>query len=308
MTGGAAGAAAPRLRKAVIPAAGFGTRFLPFTKAVPKELIPLVDRPVIQYVVEEALAAGIEEILIILSGGKEAIIRHFDSAGDLERRLEHDGKTALLDEVRSVGGNARIHYVYQRELNGLGGAVLEAEAFVGGEPFAVLLGDTVMTGSAAEPSVTAQLARIHGETGGSVIAVEEVPLEAVRKYGVIGGVETAPGTIRIDRMIEKPAPEEAPSRLAVAARYILPAEIFAALRETPRGKGGEIQLTDAIRRLIAAGSPFYGRRVEGRRHDIGNKLSFLKNTIEFGLARPEFHDELLGFMRQIVAKESPNQK
>ena len=296
------------IRKAVIPAAGFGTRFLPFTKAVPKELIPLVDRPVIQYVVEEALAAGIEEILIVLSGGKEAIIRHFDSAGDLERRLEHDGKTALLELVRSVGAGARLHYVYQRELNGLGGAVLEAASFVGDEPFAVLLGDTVMTGSAALPSVVGQLAGVHAETGGSVIAVEEVPAEAVRKYGVIGGTEFAPGVVRIDRMIEKPSPEEAPSRLAVAARYILPPEIFAALRETPRGKGGEIQLTDAIRRLIAAGAPFFGRRIEGRRHDIGAKLSFLKNTIEFGLSRPEFHDELLAFMRGIVDKESQSKK
>ena len=165
-----------------------------------------------------------------------------------------------------------------------------------------------MTGSAALPSVVGQLAGVHAETGGSVIAVEEVPAEAVRKYGVIGGTECAPGVVRIDRMIEKPSPEEAPSRLAVAARYILPPEIFAALRETPRGKGGEIQLTDAIRRLLAAGVPFYGRRIEGRRHDIGAKLSFLKNTIEFGLSRPEFHDELLAFMRGIVDKESQSKK
>jgi len=290
-----------RIRKAVIPAAGFGTRFLPFTKSVPKELIPVVDKPVIQYVVEEAVESGIEEILIILSEGKEAIRGHFSPAPALEQRLAETGKTALLDELRAIGSGAKISYVYQYELNGLGGAVLLAEEFAAGEDFAVLLGDTILS-STTELPVTGQLMMLHDRYDAAVIAVEEVPAELVSRYGIIGGKELEPGVLEISTMIEKPAVAEAPSRLAVASRYVLPYGIFEALKKTPRGKGNEVQLTDAIRSLLGV-ERFVGGRIEGKRHDIGDKLSFLENTVEFALKRPEFRERFLNYLKETVKKE-----
>ena len=290
-----------KIRKAVIPAAGFGTRFLPFTKSVPKELIPVVDKPVIQYVVEEAVDSGIEEILIILSEGKEAIRDHFSPAPALEQRLAETKKTALLEELRAIGSGAKISYVYQYELNGLGGAVLLAEEFAAGESFAVLLGDTILSSTTDLP-VTGQLMKLHDRYGASVIAVEEVPAELVSRYGIIGGKELEPGVLEIATMIEKPAVAEAPSRLAVASRYILPHGIFAALKKTPRGKGNEVQLTDAIRSLLGV-ERFVGGRIAGRRHDIGDKLSFLENTVEFALKRPEFRAKFLNYLKETVKKE-----
>ena len=292
---------ARQVRKAVIPAAGFGTRFLPFTKSVPKELIPVVDKPVIQYVVEEAAESGIEEILIILSAGKEAIRHHFSPAPELERRLEATGKTRLLDELRSIGGGVRISYVYQHELNGLGGAVLLAKEFVGDEFFAVLLGDTVMTSATARP-VTGQLIDAHERFGAAAVAVEEVAPELVGRYGIIGGEPLGDGFVDVGVMIEKPAPAEAPSRLAVASRYLLSPSIFAALEHTPRGKGNEIQLTDAMRSLLGR-ERLIGCRVAGARHDIGDKLSFLKNTVEFALRRPEFRAEFMAYLQTVTAPE-----
>ena len=289
-----------RLRKAVIPAAGFGTRFLPFTKAVPKELIPLVDRPVIQYVVEEAAAAGFDEILIVLSTEKEAVIRHFNPAPELERRLAERGKSEILDELRAVERLARVHYVFQPELNGLGGAVALARTFAGGEPFAVLLGDTVMYSESGVPAI-GQLAEVYEREAASVVALEPVPAEAVRKYGVVGGAEVRPGVIRVNELVEKPAPEAAPSNLAVAARYILEPEIFDALERTPRGRDNELQLTDAMKLLLAV-RPMFGRVVEASRYDIGSKLGFLKGTVEFGLRRPEFRAEFLKFIKEIAAE------
>lgn len=289
------------IRKAVIPAAGFGTRFLPFTKSVPKELIPVVDKPVIQYVVEEAVRSGIEEILIILSEGKEAVRGHFSPAPALERRLEETKKTKLIDELRAIGGGAKIEYVYQHDLNGLGGAVLLAEEFAAGESFAVLLGDTILS-SATDVPVTGQLMELHDRYAASVIAVEEVPAELVPRYGIIGGRDLEPGVLEISTMVEKPAVQEAPSRLAVASRYILPYSIFAALKHTPRGKGNEVQLTDAIRSLLGA-ERFVGGRIAGRRHDIGDKLSFLENTVEFALKRPEFREEFLKYLENIVIQQ-----
>ena len=292
---------AGRIRKAVIPAAGFGTRFLPFTKSVPKELIPVVDKPVIQYVVEEAVASGIEEILIILSEGKEAIRDHFSVAPALEQRLAETKKTALLDELRAVGAGAKISYVYQYELNGLGGAVLLAREFAAGESFAVLLGDTILS-STTELPVTGQLMKLHDRYDASVIAVEEVPAELVSRYGIIGGRELEPGVLEIATMIEKPAVGEAPSRLAVASRYVLPYGIFDALEHTPRGKGNEVQLTDAIRSMLGR-ERFVGGRIAGKRHDIGDKLSFLENTVEFALKRPEFRAKFLNYLKETVKKE-----
>ena len=289
-----------QVKKAVIPAAGFGTRFLPFTKSVPKELIPLVDKPVIQYVVEEAVASGIEEILLVISSDKESIIRHFNPVPELERRLEEQNKTEMLAEVRAVSKLAKLHYVYQQELNGLGDAVAQARSFAGNDPFAVLLGDTVMDSHTDRP-VTGQLADIFEKTGSSVVALEEVPLERVSKYGIADGDEVEPGVLKIRRMVEKPSPETAPGRLAFAARYIFTPEIFDALERTGRGKNNEIQLTDAMQKMLENGS-MYGCRVKGKRYDIGSKSGFLKSTVEFGLRRPEFREEFARFLRDTVAK------
>ena len=289
-----------KVKKAVIPAAGFGTRFLPFTKSVPKELIPLVDKPVIQYVVEEAVASGIEEILLVISSDKEPIIRHFNPVPELERRLEEQNKSEMLSEIRKISKLAKIHYVYQQELNGLGDAVARAEYFVGNEPFAVLLGDTVMDSFTDKP-VTRQLAEIFERTSSSVVALEEVPLERVSKYGIADGEEIEPGVLKIRQMVEKPSPENAPSRLAFAARYIFTPEIFAALAKTGRGKNNEIQLTDAMQKLLVSGA-MYGCKAAGKRYDIGSKSGFLKSTVEFGLRREEFREDFLAFLRETVAK------
>ena len=289
-----------KVKKAVIPAAGFGTRFLPFTKSVPKELIPLVDKPVIQYVVEEAVASGIEEILLVISSDKEPIIRHFNPVPELERRLEEQNKSEMLQQVQEISKLAKIHYVYQQELNGLGDAVARAQYFVGNEPFAVLLGDTVMDSFTDKP-VTRQLADVFERTSSSVVALEEVPLERVSKYGIADGDEVEKDILKIRKMVEKPSPENAPSRLAFAARYIFTPEIFAALAATGRGKNNEIQLTDAMQKLLASGG-MYGCKVAGKRYDIGSKSGFLKSTVEFALRRPEFREEFLAFLRETVAK------
>ena len=291
-----------RVRKAVIPAAGFGTRFLPFTKSVPKELIPVVDKPVIQYVVEEAAAAGIEEVLIILSSGKEAIRDHFSPAPELEARLETTGKLKFLDEVRRTSCGVKIEYTYQHELNGLGGAVLLAKEFVGDEFFAILLGDTVMS-SSTDRCVTGQLIDAHERYGAAVVAVEEVAPELVSRYGIVGGRMLDSDTVDVETMVEKPAVEDSPSRLAVASRYLLGPAIFAALEHTPRGKGNEVQLTDAMRSLLGR-ERLIGRRIAGARHDIGDKLSFLKNTVEFALRRPEFRDDFLTCLKSVTAREN----
>jgi UTP--glucose-1-phosphate uridylyltransferase len=295
-----------KVRKAVIPAAGFGTRFLPFTKSVPKELIPLVDKPVIQYVVEEAAASGIEEILIILSSGKEAIRHHFSPAPELEQRLEETGKTKILDELRSIGGGVRISYTCQHELNGLGGAVLLAKEFVGNEFFAILLGDTVMSSTTERP-VTGQLVDAYMKYGAAVVAAEIVPPELVSRYGIIGGKTLEDGAVDVTEMIEKPSVAEAPSRLAVASRYLLSPAIFEALEHTPRGKGNEVQLTDAMRSLLGR-ERLIGRPIAGKRHDIGDKLSFLENTVEFALRRPEFRDKFMTYLKSVTAQETQKEE
>ncbi|MPM26315.1 UTP--glucose-1-phosphate uridylyltransferase [bioreactor metagenome] len=288
----------PAVRKAVIPAAGFGTRFLPFTRAVPKEMIPLVDKPVIQYVVEEAAKAGITDILIITSAGKEAMHDHFTAEPGLEARLAATGKTALLEELHRIQHLAELHYVTQTELNGLGGALLLAEEFVAGEPFAVLLGDTVVESSTDEVPI-AQLIRSHEQTNGAVVALEQVPRERVSQYGVVAGTpELDPRLIRIEALVEKPRPEAAPSNLVIASRYVLKPAIFDCLRQSPpHGAGRELYLTDAIMKL-GEREAIYGYEILGHRYDIGNKLEFLKATVEFGLRHPDGGAKFLEYLKQ----------
>jgi len=289
------------IRKAVIPAAGLGTRFLPATKAQPKEMLPIIDRPTIQYVVQEAVDSGIEDILIITGKGKRAIEDHFDRNFELESRLEEKEDQLLFNEMRRLSDMANIHYVRQRELNGLGDAIRYARHHVGNEPFAVLLGDTIMD---AVIPVTQQLIDTYEQYGGTVIAVEEVLHEKVNRYGIVGGKALSDRILALDKLVEKPAVNDAPSNLAIAGRYILTPGIFAALDQTEMGKNGELQLTDAMQLLLRREN-LYAHRIEGKRHDIGNKLDFLKTTVEFALKRPEFAEPFRAFLKQILDGEQP---
>ncbi|MDC0278447.1 UTP--glucose-1-phosphate uridylyltransferase GalU [Akkermansiaceae bacterium] len=286
-----------KVRKAIIPAAGLGTRFLPMTKAIPKEMLPVVDKPVIQYVVEECVDSGIEEILIVIGSGKRAIEEHFGRSTEFERELVERGKPELSDEIRRISEMANIHYVWQNELKGLGDAVLCGKAFCGNEPFALLLGDTIVESEDKNRPVLKQLLEIHDEQNASVVALEEVPDEKVSRYGIAGGDDIKEGVIKINRLIEKPSLEEAPSNLAIASRYVFRPEIFALLEETQRGKNNEVQLTDAMSALLSK-NEMYGLRFQGKRHDIGNKLDFLKTNLEFGLKRSDLARELKKSMSQ----------
>ncbi len=287
-----------KITKAVIPAAGFGTRFLPATKAVPKEMLPVVDVPIVQRIVEEAVQSGIRDIVLVIGRGKRAIEEHFDRNVELELALEKKGKAEILEAVRAPTGLADIHFVWQHEMRGLGDAVRCARAHVGDEPFAVLLGDTLLQPRAGIPA-TRRLVDAYERTGTSVLALEEVPLERVSKYGVIKGESLGGGLWRVDDMVEKPAPEEAPSRMAVASRYVLTPDIFDALDRIPPGKGGELQLTDALR-LLAAKRPFHGFQVDSTRWDAGNALGYLKVNIAYALERPDLREPLLAFLRETV--------
>ncbi len=285
------------IRKAVIPAAGLGTRFLPATKAQPKEMLPIVDTPVIQLVVEEAVASGITDILIISGRGKRAVENHFDRSPDLERHLEVKGDLEALEAIRRPAELADIHFVRQREQRGLGDAILCARHHVGAEPFAVLLGDTIF---ASEVPATRQLLEAWEEGGPSLIAVEETAEELLGRYGVIRGRETGTGLIEVGGVVEKPAPGKAPSRLAVAGRYLLTPAVFDILADLPPGRGGEIQLTDALDSLAGRGE-LAARVIEGRRYDIGSKLDFVLTNLDFALQRPEFSDALRRHLAAIVA-------
>jgi UTP--glucose-1-phosphate uridylyltransferase len=289
----------PKVRKAVIPAAGFGTRFLPISKAVPKEMLPLVDKPVIQYVVEEAVASGITDILIVISRSKRAIEEHFHPIQELEAELEAKSRTDDLVMLREMQSMARIHYIWQPKMGGLGDAILYARDHVGAEPFAVLLGDTVVTTDDPTRPVTRQLAELVETHGGSAVALQQVPEEKVSRYGILGGQEIAPGVIRATEFVEKPRPEEAPSRLAVSARYVLSPAIFAHLEKTPKGKGGELQLTDAMASLMKEES-LHGLRYDGQRHDIGNKLDFIKANLYFALQHPDLREPIQAYLRSLV--------
>jgi UTP--glucose-1-phosphate uridylyltransferase len=283
-----------KVRKAVFPAAGLGTRFLPATKAQPKEMLPLVDKPIIQYVIEEAVAAGITQIIIVTGRGKNAIEDHFDVSYELEKLLEERGKTELLDQVRTISNMISVSYVRQKETLGLGHAVLVAKDLVGDEPFAVMLGDDII--DAAVPCMR-QMVEVFERHEGPVVAVHQVPRDEISAYGVIAGQPepTNDRLFRVSDMVEKPKREDAPSDLAIIGRYILTPDIFGILERTPRDKGGEIQLTNGIR-VLAERRPVYAYRFEGRRHDAGNKLGFLKATVEFALKR----DDLGGPFREYL--------
>lgn len=277
-----------KVRKAVFPAAGLGTRFLPATKAQPKEMLPLVDKPIIQYGVEEALNSGIDNIIIVTGRGKAAIEDHFDTSFELEHSLEMKGKTHELELVRHISDLIRVSYIRQKEALGLGHAVGVARELVADEPFAVVLADDVIHG--AEPCLK-QLLRIYDYFGGAVLAVMEVPPERISAYGVVKAqpIEFRGGSdrlFRVEDLVEKPSPEDAPSNLAIIGRYILPAEIFAAIDDTGRGSGNEYQLTDGIRTLMKS-KPVYAYRFDGTRYDAGDKLGFLKATVEFALRRDD---------------------
>ena len=274
------------VRKAVIPAAGYGTRFLPIAKAVPKEMLPLVDRPVIQYVVEEAVASGIEDILIVISRSKRAIEEHFHPATELEAELEAKGRIEELRSLQSLNSLARIHYIWQSRMGGLGDAILHARDHEGQEPFAVLLGDTVITTRDTSRPLTRQLADVVEQHGGSAVALQEVPVEKVSRYGILGGPEVAPGLFRAEQFIEKPSREAAPSRLAVSARYVLSPAIFDHLRRVPPGKGGELQLTDAMAKMIGT-QPFHAVTFAGKRYDCGSKTGFVEATLALALERED---------------------
>ena len=275
------------VRKAVFPVAGLGTRFLPATKASPKEMLPVVDKPLIQYAVEEAYAAGIRHMILVTGRSKRAIEDHFDTAYELENELEAAHKHELLALVRSVQpDDMDCAYVRQHRSLGLGHAVLCAEPLVGNEPFAVLLADDLMIGPRGGTPVLAQMAQAFRQQGRSLLAVQEVPLDQVRRYGIVAGEPAGGALLRIQNIVEKPAPEDAPSRMGVAGRYILTPAIFQQLRTQPKGAGSEIQLTDAIARLMAH-EAVYAFQYEGKRYDCGSKEGFLEATVELALQHPE---------------------
>jgi UTP--glucose-1-phosphate uridylyltransferase len=283
-----------RIRKAVIPAAGYGTRFLPVTKAIPKEMIPIVDKPVIQYIVEEALQSGIEEILIITGHGKRAIEDHFDTNIDLELQLRQQGKDQLLHLVQDIS-SINIHYIRQKHMRGLGDAIRCAESFIDNEPFAVLLGDDVVYNP--EQPALKQMMDAFSRLGATMLGCQEVPQELVSRYGIVQGQSTDDDrVVKLIDMVEKPAVDEAPSRLAALGRYILTPDIFEILRRVQPGKGGEIQLTDALR-LMADREAVYAYTFSGRSYDTGNKLGFLKATVEYALRREDLGEAFREYLR-----------
>jgi UTP--glucose-1-phosphate uridylyltransferase len=289
-----------RVRKAVFPAAGLGTRFLPATKAQPKEMLPLVDKPIIQYGVEEAMAAGCDQIIIITGRGKTAIEDHFDTSYELEKMLEERGKTELLAVVRQISDMMHVAYVRQKEALGLGHAVLMARELVGDEPFAVLLADDVID---AKKPVLQQMIEVFDETQSSVIAAMEINGPAISAYGVLDA-KPVPGKFggrlsEVKNLVEKPKLQDAPSNLAIIGRYILTPKIFEVLERTPHGAGGELQLTDGLRGLLQSGEKIFGYAFEGKRHDTGDKLGFLKATVEFALKRQDMGKQFAEYLRTL---------
>lgn len=284
------------IRKAVIPAAGFGTRFLPATKSQPKEMLPIVDTPVIQYVVEEAASAAISDLLMIIGKGKRSIEEHFDRSFQLESQLKAKGKKAELEAMRRISELAEIHFVWQKEMRGLGDAIYCARHHIHDEPFVVLLGDTLI--DAAKPA-TLQLVELYEELQDPIILVEEVEPEKVGLYGIIDGDEIRPGVYRIRDFVEKPHPDQAPSNLAIAGRYLLTADIFSHIEKTRPDGGGEIQLTDALRTLVRQ-RPMYGLKLDGKRCDIGNKEGFIRTNIQFALKRDDMVHELTHFIKELA--------
>jgi UTP--glucose-1-phosphate uridylyltransferase len=284
------------IKKAVIPAAGLGTRFLPATKAQPKEMLPIIDVPTIQLVVQEAVDSGIEDILIISGKGKRAIEDHFDRNWELEKLLNEKEDKSLYNEIRHIGDMANIHFIRQKEMNGLGDAIRYARYHVGDEPFAVLLGDSIVD---TVIPVTQQLIDIYEQYKQSVVAVQEVPRDKVSRYGVIGGKKISDGLWQVSEMVEKPDPDKSPSNLAFAARYILTPGIFDALDKTNRGKNNEVQLTDAMSILMQR-EAIYASLIQGTRYDIGSKIDYLKAIVHFGVKRKEFEAEFKAFLKDLV--------
>jgi UTP--glucose-1-phosphate uridylyltransferase len=281
--------------KAVIPAAGLGTRFLPATKAQPKEMLPIVDKPAIQFVVEEAINSGIDDIIIITGRGKRAIEDHFDRSFELEYVLKEKGKTDLLKQVVDISELADIHYLRQKEMKGLGHAVYCARDHIGNEPFAVLLGDSIVN---SHVPCTRQMMNYHHRFKGSIIAVEEVPIEKIGSYGVVDPEPLDAGIFRIKDLVEKPKPEDAPSNLGIIGRYILTPAIFDIIKNTKPGKGGEVQLTDALRALRQE-EEMYACKFQGKLYDIGNKLDYLKASVEMGLDNPEIGSKFREYLKTL---------
>ncbi|MEU2350317.1 UTP--glucose-1-phosphate uridylyltransferase [Modestobacter sp. NPDC049651] len=290
-------AAAPRTTKAVIPVAGLGTRFLPATKAVPKELLPVVDRPALQYIVEEAARAGLAEVLMVTGRNKGAIEDFFDRTPELEAALEKKGDQARLDAVAESTDVAQVFFVRQGEAKGLGHAVLQAEAFVGDEAFAVLLGDDLID---ARDHLLEQMLEVQAEHGGAVIALLDVGMENIDKYGAVAVEDPDGDVVRITGLVEKPPADEAPSSLAIIGRYVLPAEVFAAIKVTPPGRGGELQLTDALLKLVDDGVPVHGVVFSGRRYDTGDKLDYLKAVVRLAVERDDLGPAFTPWLRSFV--------
>ena len=286
-----------KIRKAIIPAAGLGTRFLPATKAQPKEMLPIVDKPTLQYIIEEAIESGIEEILIITGRNKKSIEDHFDRSVELELELEHKGKVEMLEMVKSISNMVDIHFIRQKEPKGLGHAIYCAKSFVGNEPFAVMLGDDIVYNE-GKPCLR-QLMDCYDEYKTSVLGVQTVLDGDVDKYGIVDGLKIEGNVTKVKGLVEKPSVDEAPGNMAILWRYIITPSIFEILERTKPGKGGEIQLTDALLELMSE-EAIYAYNFEGRRYDVGDKLGFLEATVEYALRKPELKDAFIEYLKSIL--------
>ncbi|KJS21702.1 MAG: UTP--glucose-1-phosphate uridylyltransferase [Clostridiaceae bacterium BRH_c20a] len=289
-----------RIRKAIVPAAGLGTRFLPATKAQPKEMLPVVDKPTMQYIIEEAVNSGIEEILIITGRNKKSIEDHFDKSIELEIELQSKGKYDLLQEIRYISDMANIHYIRQKEPNGLGHAIYCAKSFIGNEPFAVLLGDDIVY---ADKPCLKQMIEVYNKYKTTVLGVQEVPKEYVFKYGIVDGKYIENRVYNVKGLVEKPPVQDAPSNIAILGRYIINPAIFEILEYTQPGKGGEIQLTDALN-ILAQREEMYAYNFEGRRYDVGDKQGFLEATVEFALRKADLREGFLQYLTRVVKRET----
>lgn len=290
------------VKKAVIPAAGLGTRFLPATKAQPKEMLPIVDKPTLQYIIEEAVASGVEEILIITGRNKKSIEDHFDKSVELELELENKGKTDLLEIVRGISNMVNIHYIRQKEPKGLGDAIYCARYFIGDEPFAIMLGDDMVDNGQGPPCLK-QLIDAYEAHNASILGVQEVDKENTDKYGIIDGQKLSDNIYKVKALVEKPDPDQAPSNVAILGRYIITPQIFDILGQIPPGKNGEIQLTDALE-ILKDKEDMYAYVFEGRRYDLGDKLGFLQATVDAALKKPELRDVFLRYLNQVCEKEN----
>lgn len=289
-----------KIRKAVIPAAGLGTRFLPATKAQPKEMLPIVDKPTLQYIIEEAVASGIEEILIITGKNKKSIEDHFDKSVELELELEQKGKTELLETVRDISKMINIYYIRQKEPRGLGDAIYCARSFIGDEPFAVMLGDDIVDN---DVPCLRQLMDAYEEYRTTILGVQMVEQENVNKYGIIETKHIEDRVYKVKDLVEKPEIDKAPSNIAILGRYIITPEIFDILEDLPVGKGGEVQLTDALKRLSKK-EAMYAYNFEGRRYDVGDKLGFLEATVDFALKKDELRDDFMKYLKKVSLEDA----